>query len=136
MKKYKYTDSTNTVVHIIDEDGKTRASCVSEILEPGTAILPADPPTSDHIITTLALEVQSVLDNKVKERGYDGILSAASYAVSKHPTFSIEGRACVDWRDAVWDVCYKVMEEVMVGTRPTPSVEELIALLPKLTWPI
>lgn len=42
MTTYKYTDSTNTVVHIIDDDGISRRSMLSEALPEGTEILPAD----------------------------------------------------------------------------------------------
>ena len=43
MKTYKYTDETNKVVHVIDEDGKSRMSCLASVLEKGTEIEPADP---------------------------------------------------------------------------------------------
>ena len=42
MKTYKYTDDTNQVVHVIDEDGKSRMSCLASVLEDVT-IEPADP---------------------------------------------------------------------------------------------
>ena len=44
MKTYKYTDATNQVVHIIDEDGLSRGSCLASSLPEVTAILPADVP--------------------------------------------------------------------------------------------
>ena len=43
MKTYKYTDATNTVVHVIDEDNISRLSMMVYVLPGGTEILPADP---------------------------------------------------------------------------------------------
>ena len=49
MKTYKYIDATNTVVHVIDEDGISRMSMMASVLPEGTAVLPADPPPApDH----------------------------------------------------------------------------------------
>ena len=44
MKTYKYTDATNTVVHVIDEDGISRMSMMASALPEGTVVEPADPP--------------------------------------------------------------------------------------------
>lgn len=43
MKTYKYTDATNSVVHVIDKDGISRMSMMSSALPEGTEVLPADP---------------------------------------------------------------------------------------------
>lgn len=43
MTTYKYTDSTNSVVHIIDADGVSRSSMFASALPAGTKVLPADP---------------------------------------------------------------------------------------------
>lgn len=41
---YKYTDSTNTVVHVIDADGISRSSMLASALSEGAEIQPADLP--------------------------------------------------------------------------------------------
>jgi hypothetical protein len=43
MTTYKYTDATNTVVHVIDEDGISRMSMLAFALPADTVIDPADP---------------------------------------------------------------------------------------------
>lgn len=43
MKTYKYTDVTNTVVHVIDEDGISRMSMLASALPEGIVVEPADP---------------------------------------------------------------------------------------------
>jgi hypothetical protein len=54
MTTYKYTDTTNTIVHIIDEDGVSRSSCLAEILPADAVIEPADVPTPPTIAQQLA----------------------------------------------------------------------------------
>lgn len=96
------------------------------------------PPTAIDpmlIMRSLTDAVQAHLDATARERGYDGILSLASYAASTHPPFSAEGRAGLDWRDAVWGYCYQVLADVQAGNRAVPSADELIAELPAMVWP-
>lgn len=92
-------------------------------------------PDPERIRLDLVTAVQAHLDATARERGYDGILSLASYAASTHPPFSAEGRAGLDWRDAVWGHCYQVLADVQAGNRAVPSAEELIAELPAMVWP-
>lgn len=96
---------------------------------------PTPLPTEDEIKQTLVQAVQKHLDTTVKSRGYDGILSAASYSTSPHPTFGQEGIAARDWRDSVWLYCYQVLAECQAGTRAIPTPENLVSELPILTWP-
>lgn len=91
--------------------------------------------TPEQIKARLSAAVQKMLDEKVKERNYDGILSACSYATSTNPKFAAEGQACVAWRDAVWDDCYVLLDRVTNGQMAVPTADELIAMLPKLEWP-
>lgn len=79
--------------------------------------------------------VQGYLDETAQAKGYDGILSACTYATSTHPKFSAEGQACVEWRDAVWSKCYELLVEVESGERGIPTVEELKVELPVIVWP-
>lgn len=79
--------------------------------------------------------VQKHLDATANEKGYDGILSLCSYATSLDATFSAEGQAGVEWRDAVWRYCYQVMNACLENTRTAPTAAELIAELPAMQWP-
>lgn len=92
-------------------------------------------PTPEEIQKTLTDAMQTYMDSKVKERGYDNILSACTYANSTFPGFHGEGLACIAWRDSVWRACYDILDEVTAGQREIPTTEELIAELPKLVWP-
>lgn len=100
---------------------------------PGLANPP--PPTLEQIIARMTAAVQAHLDDKARERNYDGILSLCTYATSLNAKFAAEGQAGVEWRDAVWAMCYEILADVQAGTRPAPTAEQLIAELPSFTWP-
>lgn len=71
-------------------------------------------------------------------RGYDGILSACTYATSTVPQFAAEGQCCVALRDATWAALYQMLAEVEAGTRPIPAgFDEIAAELPTAAavWP-
>ena len=92
-------------------------------------------PTTEQIIVLYTEGVQKHLDDFARTRNYDGILSAATYATSTVPKFAAEGQYAVEARDATWAKSYEVMAEVEAGTRPMPTLEELISELPALVWP-
>jgi hypothetical protein len=83
----------------------------------------------------IVLAVQHHLDGFAQTRGYDGILSACTYAASAVSNFAAEGQYCVAARDAAWSTCYQIVAEVLAGTRPAPTVAEVLAELPALAWP-
>lgn len=93
------------------------------------------PPTAAEIQAALTDSVQSHLDARAKERGYDGILSLCTYATSLNAKFKAEGQAGVEWRDAVWAKCYAILADVNGGLRPIPTATELIPELPVFVWP-
>lgn len=93
------------------------------------------PPTAEQIMAQYDAAVQQRLDDFAKTRNYTNILSAATYATSTVPKFKSEGQYAVDVRDATWAKCYEVLAEVEAGSRPMPTLDELLAELPVLTWP-
>ena len=89
-----------------------------------------------RISANIVADTQARLDAFAKTRNYDGILSAASYAVSSNVQFAAEGRYCADARDATWAALYTIMAEVQGGTRPMPTgYADIEADLPALGWP-
>jgi hypothetical protein len=105
------------------------------IPDPIPAPPPPPPPTQAEIEALLKTAVQGWLDDTARSRGYDGILSAASYATSTNPQFSAEGQACVKWRDAVWAYCWSALADVEAGKRAIPTEAGLLAELPAMVWP-
>lgn len=91
-------------------------------------------PTEKEIQKMLTAGVQSYMDTKAQERGYDNIHTACSYANSTDEIFKAEGTACLAWRDSVWRKCYNILDEVKQGKRAIPTLEEVIAELPVLVW--
>lgn len=83
----------------------------------------------------ITVAVQARLDTWAKERFYDGILSLCTYATSSVPNFALEGQRGVDNRDATWAKCYEILGQYQQGQRPLPTVTEVLAELPPLTWP-
>jgi hypothetical protein len=83
----------------------------------------------------LTSAIQSMLDDKAKERGYDSILSLCTYATSPTAKFAAEGQAGVSWRDEVWAKGYTILADVEAGTRSIPTVDELLSELPSFVWP-
>lgn len=90
--------------------------------------------STEQLRDGLVSAVQAHMDAVVRARGYDGILSLATYAVSSDATFLAEGLAGVQWRDAVWRHCWGVLAEVEARVRSVPTAGELIAELPQIVW--
>lgn len=65
---------------------------------------------------------------------HDGA-TLASYVTSTNPQWAAEAQAFVAWRDAVWAYAYTEMDKVLNGQRPQPTVTEIIAELPPISWP-
>ena len=96
--------------------------------------IPVHVPTEEEIQKQLTDGVQSYMDTKAQERGYDNIHTACSYVNSTDEVFKAEGAACLAWRDQVWRKCYDILAEVKQGKRAVPILEEVIAELPVLVW--
>ena len=79
--------------------------------------------------------IQKRLDDFAMTRNYDNIMSVATYATSTNPRFAAEGQYAVEVRDATWARGYEILDDVLSGKRPMPTIEEVIAELPPLAWP-
>jgi hypothetical protein len=79
--------------------------------------------------------VESLLDKKPQEREYKGIYSVCTYTNSGNPQWQAEGIAARDWRDAVWEKCYELLNQADQGEIEINSADDVIKELPKLVWP-
>ena len=113
------------------DNGVEREMTSEEVAEHQARQAQASKPTVPEYVAA----VQAMLDAKAKERMYDGILSACTYATSLNPKFNAEGQACVEWRDAVWARCYELMGDVESGELPQPTIQGLLGMLPTMDWP-
>lgn len=127
--EYEILNATGEVVNrLVAEEGFVKVHFPGSYREIISS--PATPTVQEYTDA-----VQKHLDDEAKTRNYDSILSACSYATSTNPRFSAEGQACVAWRDAVWAECYTILELVQTGRRAPPTIPELLAALPAMTWP-
>lgn len=76
--------------------------------------------------------IQHILDVEAQKLGYDNCNSVCTYVDTGVAKFDAEGVAFRKWRSAVWAMGYELLAEVQAGTRPIPTEEELVELLPKL----
>lgn len=106
-----------------------------EITDEEATAIQSPAPTQAEIIASYTATVQKHLDDTAKQRGYDGILSACTYATSTNEKFQAEGQAAVVWRDAVWSTCYATLAAVESGATVIPTIDELISVLPAVVWP-
>jgi hypothetical protein len=92
------------------------------------------PPTLADIIRGYIDAVQSHMDSAARDRGYDDIKTAVTYADEPAvPKFQQEGIAFRAWRSLCWAYCYDVLDAVQSGERAQPELADLIAELPALS---
>jgi hypothetical protein len=90
----------------------------------------------ETLYNSIVSATQARLDAFAATRGYDGILSAVSYADSPTTKFKIEGQYCLTQRDATWSALISYLHEVQAGTIPVPSsYADVEPHLPTLAWP-
>ena len=80
--------------------------------------------------------IQALLEKTALSRRYEqGATAFATYVNSKDAEWAAEAQAFVAWRDAVWRYAYQQLDAALAGEREQPTIEELLAELPKPTWP-
>jgi len=80
--------------------------------------------------------IQSHLDAAARDRGYDSISTAVSYAEEPAvPKFQSDGMAFRAWRSLVWQYAYQELAKVKAGEREIPSLDVFLAELPALSLP-
>ena len=95
-----------------------------------------DPPLPPPTIDDYRRAIQNHVDATAQQRAYDSGVTCSSYVNSTNPVWAAEAAAFVAWRDAVWAYAYAELEKVEAGTRPQPSVAEILAELPAMGWPV
>lgn len=112
---------------------------ITAILQGAGLLAPIQARMVVNLQTSIVNATQARLDTFAQTRGYDGILSAATYASSTIPKFAAEGQACVNGRDQTWEKLYEILGEVTAvpPTRPMPTgFADIVGDLPALVWPV
>lgn len=82
-----------------------------------------------------ARAIQAHIDATAQARGYNDGDSCIGHLVSTVPAWAAEAAAFNAWRDAVWLYAFAQLAAVEAQQRSQPSVAELVAELPTMTWP-
>lgn len=92
--------------------------------------------TPEQLQAEIVVATQRRLDAFAQTRGYDSILSAATYATSTIPQFQAEGQYAVNVRDLTWSCLYQMLAEVQAQTKTMPAgFADIENGLPELVWP-
>lgn len=91
-------------------------------------------PTQAETIQAFKDAIQQTLDDAAQAKNYDDIVSACSYAGYPN-VFQAEAIAFGQWRANVWAYGYAELDKVIAGTRPVPTIAEILAELPALVLP-
>ena len=91
-------------------------------------------PTQEELLKEYKEAVKSFLDQKAREKDYDSALSVASYSGSTNLQWKAESDAFVAWRDIVFESLLETLAAVQGGAQ-APSIVDLLAGLPVLSWP-
>lgn len=75
--------------------------------------------------------IEAHIDSVVKSKGYNNQDSIAKYLVDTNPFYE-ECKAISVWIGNVWIKAQEIQSEVEAGTRPIPTINEVIAELPVL----
>jgi hypothetical protein len=110
---------------------------VSETLEGSVRTIVNTPKDAAMVMEIKVAEYTAALeahyDKKAKERRYDSRYTCSIRAGYVGP-FQAEGIAFAQWMDACNAMCYVMLAGVANGD-PMPTIAEVIAGLPELTWP-
>ena len=84
----------------------------------------------EQIIKMYTSAIDTQLNSKAVEKGYDNILSACSY--TGYPNFfEEESKRFVKWRADVWVYAKEILYNVQNNISPLPTIEEFILNMPQ-----
>ena len=124
IKPYKLDDS----YLIVERDEE------NNIIAPQSLVEQLQAEAAKKLITTYTQAMESYMDAKAGERGYDNRYTVSLRVNSPVEKFKLEGQVFMDWMDNCYVLGYQVLADVQNGTRPIPTVEEFLSELPELSW--
>lgn len=90
--------------------------------------------TTNNLLNDIEKAIQEYIDKEAKALGYDDIVSACSYAGYPNK-YQEEAIALGSFRSSCWNTAYTIQDDVEAGNRTMPTVDEVLAELPKYTPP-
>lgn len=125
------------------------------IIRDDGVVIPKDPANSDYAVylawvdagntasastpqplvppqVALVAGLQANLDSQAQAHGYDDIATAITYRGDPNPRFAAEADGFFALRSGTWTAAYAYLAEVQAGTKPFPTLDEAIAMMPAL----
>lgn len=129
----------NDAIIVSEEEYKAALTFQSQGLElyagangkPASRAVTLDP---EQLRKSFIVTLQTFMDSKAQERGYDDIKSAALRAALPNSPFHDEGVAYGEWMDECWMIGYQLLAMVEAGA-PVPTKEEVVSAMPELVLP-
>lgn len=137
--KYIYPDIQDwqfSVQDNSDGNGPFIASWYYDQPQPTQAEIDAALPAVEFLLLVREFDaaIEAYLRNEAIAAGYTNIERACMYAAAPNP-YQAESQSFVTWAGNVWAYCRQELEKVQNGTRPTPTIEQIISELPTRTVP-
>lgn len=101
----------------------------------GSSVEEYAPPAPVPTIDDYRRAIQAHIDATAQSHNYDSGVTCSSYINSTNPAWAAQAAAFVAWRDAIWAHAFTELAKVEAGTRPQPSIEQIIAELQPMVWP-
>lgn len=101
----------------------------------GVAVVDYAPDQPTPVIGDYKSAFDSLLDAVAQEMSYDNRFSPPSYLASTNAQWAAEAAVYVEWRDRAMEYMFATLLEFQSG-EAQPTVEEFIAGVPKIEWPI
>jgi len=89
----------------------------------------------DTFLSAYLEQLRTLIDGVARQRNYDNAISCVSYVSSSDLKWKLEAETFSAWRDAFWNYLYTQQVLILNKTRPIPSIEQLNAELPVISWP-
>mgnify|MGYP001585451714 CR=1 FL=1 len=80
-------------------------------------------------------ELEKLLNSVAAQKDYRSQLSIVSYTSSSNPQWKAEADSFIDWRDALYSYALQVMDNVLNGNIPAPTLEDFLQGAPVIVWP-
>ena len=133
IKCQAYSNAQMDILHA--DLGADAAQYEDMIAEVGATYVPPAPPSLEEQVAVFGAALVAHLDATARQRRYDNRVTCALRAGYPSP-FRAEGTAFAVWMDQCNALAYKLLAEIVAGTRQMPeSPQALIARMPAMVWP-
>lgn len=140
MIPWQFTDETEKIVFCVDASGVMRSCAVNDVeyqqwLIDGNTTFPAVINPLDFL-AKCETAAQEYMDAFARTRGYDSMRAAVTYKDDPYGPFAADGAYALHARSQVWQGAQAIENGVKAGTIAQPAtVDDFLALLPRLAWP-